>query len=61
VFIAQKLGIEIPQANNKAKLRQSIRGQLLQEATDLITNDPELQRRHAEKLIAEKIRDIKRD
>ncbi len=61
VFIAQKLGIEIPQTNNKAKLRESIRAQLFKEATDLITNDPELQRRYGEKLIAEKISDIKRD
>ena len=61
VFIAQKLGIEIPQTNNKAKLRESIRAQLFEEVTDLITNDPELQRRHGEKLIAEKISGIKRD
>ncbi|MBT3362138.1 MAG: hypothetical protein HN929_03325 [Chloroflexi bacterium] len=61
VFIAQKLDIEIPQTNNRAKLRQSIRAQLLKEATDLITNDPELLRRHGEKLIAQKIVDIKRD
>jgi len=61
VFIAQKLDLKIPQTNNKAKIRQNIRAQLLNEATNLITNDPELQRRHSEKLIAEKIRDIKRD
>ena len=61
MFIAQKLGIEILQTNNKAKLLENIQAQLFNEANDLIANDPELQRRHGEKLVAEKIKDIKRD